>query len=128
MVPKDSAIYHYSAPNFFGDVVYQDDQMAFENEFSETIDVIKNKLSIFYECNVLDMKDYHTNILSMFLHLKNRAFFEEREVRFTAFPMTREIENEFRRMEKTYTSPDKPMKEIFLRNDESRGLTLSQGE
>ena len=53
----------------------------------------------------------------MFTRLKHQGFFEEREVRSVAFPMTEEIEENYKTMDPTYVSPGKPMKRIHVRRD-----------
>jgi len=53
----------------------------------------------------------------MFTRLKHRGFFEEREVRCVTFPVTKEIEGNYERLDTTYVSPAKPMKKIHIRQD-----------
>lgn len=107
----------YYASGFLGDVVYQHDKEAFEEEFGDSIAKIQNVFQKFIETEQWEVGEIFANCLSMFTRLKHRAFYEEREVRAISFPMTKEIENSHKRADPAYRSPSKPMKKILRRND-----------
>ena len=109
--------YYYASPGTFGDVVYQGDESAFEEEFGNSIEKIKDVFSNFTETGKWEIGEVFGDVVSMFTRLKHRGFFEEREVRSITFPMTNEIEEEYKRVDPTYVSPGKQMHEILERDD-----------
>lgn len=109
--------YYYSAPCFIGDVVYQGDEKAFEEEFGGTIEKIKSVFQEFFESGNWEVGETFGPVISMFTRLKHRGFFEEREVRSIAFPMTKELEDNYKRVDPGYVSPGKPLKRILKRED-----------
>ena len=113
---KEGKRFYYSMSQI-GDVVYQGDEHEFEEEFGEGIKKIKDVFLKFIETGEMEVGEIFGDVLSMFTRLKHRGFFEEREVRSVAFPMTKEIEDEYKRVDPNYISPNKPMREILLRED-----------
>ena len=108
---------YYYVLTHIGDVVYQGDEQSFEEAFGDGIEKIKYGLREFYETGNWEVGEIFVDVLSMFTRLKHRGFFEEREVRAVSFPMTTEIEDEFKRVDPTYLSPDKPLKRFSVRED-----------
>lgn len=107
----------YYSTSHIGDVVYQGDEQGFVEEFGEGIEKIRDGFLKFIETGEMEVGEIFGDVLSMFTRLKHRGFFEEREVRSVAFPMTKEIEDEYKRVDPNYISPNKPMKEILMRED-----------
>ena len=97
--------------------MYQGDAECFEEEFGDSIDKIKNGILEFVETGDMEVGEIFGDVLSMFTRLKHRGFFEEREVRSVACPMTKEIEEEYKSVDPTYVSPDMPLKTIHIRED-----------
>ena len=117
----DRYCYYYC---YIGDVVYQGDEQRFEEEFGENIEKIKGGFLKFIETNGTEVEEIFGDVLSMFTRLKHRGFFEEREVRCVVFPMTKETEDEYKRVDPTHVSPDKPMKKISKQEDDASYIEL----
>ena len=117
LVLAEGEYYYYAGANYMGDVVYQGDEDFFEEEFGDNIENIKSGISEFIESGGMEVGEFFGDVLSIFTRLKHRGFYEEREVRSVTFPMTKEIENEYKKVDPTYVSPSKPMKKIHKRED-----------
>ena len=107
---------YYYLTSHIGDVVYQGDEKRFEEEFGDGIAKIKDGFLKFIETGGWEVAEIFGDVMSMFTRLKHRGFFEEREVRSVAIPMTAEIEDEYRHVP-NHVSPDRPMKKILIRED-----------
>ncbi len=108
---------YYYLSSHIGDVVYQGDEETFEEEFGERIEKIKYGFLKFIETGSWEVGEIFGDVLLIFTCLKHRGFFEEREVRSVAFPMTEEVQENYKRVDPTYVSPGTPMKEIHVRED-----------
>lgn len=109
--------HYYSANCSLGDVVYQDDEKAFEDNFSEPLERIRNELKAFADTGNMEPRKIFGDILSMFTRLKHKGLREEREVRAVAYPMTKELEDAYKRLDSNYKPSGKPLKEIMRRPD-----------
>jgi hypothetical protein len=108
---------YYYLSSHISDVVYQGDAIAFQNEFGERLEKIRGQFLKFFESGSWEMGDIFGDVLLMFTCLKHRGFFEEREVRSVAFPVTQEMEENNKRAYKSYVSPVAPLKRIHVRGD-----------
>lgn len=121
---KREGEHYYYTSSFFGDVVYHGDEEAFVEEFDNNLSSIRDGLKQFIETGGMEVGDIFADVLSMFTRLKHRGFYEEREVRVVACPMTKEIEDDYRRVDPNYVSPDLPLKTVHIRNDDAPYIEL----
>lgn len=121
--------YHLTALSL-GDVVYEGDNEAFQEEFSELINIIKDLFLVFLDKEKpFDDKEKpfdagHTfePFVSSAARYKHQGFKEEREVRFVVCPVTEEMSEVIAKMDPKYRPEDKQLKTIKLRTDGEREI------
>lgn len=110
MLKHEGRAYCYSTAHI-GDVVYQHDQEAFDEEFSETIDGLLAAFDAYLENDEWDVRPIAVEMVSLFTRLKHRGFYEEREVRIVACPITRKMIRQFQREDPELAIPKIPLKQ-----------------
>lgn len=124
---RESDEFDYS-PLYIGDVVYEGDEEAFHEEFSEFISQLEAKFHDEIMGNNDPPDDLLEEVVKSFTRYKHRGFREEREVRIVASPLTHELrEAAYEQMPDSAPGSLLPLKEIKTRgtgNDKIRYIEL----
>lgn len=109
--------YHLTALSL-GDVVYEGDEEAFQEEFSELINILKDLFLVFLDKEKrFDARHVFDPFVSSTSRYKHQGFKEEREVRFVISPKSEERCKVDAEADPNFRLEDKRLKTIKLRKD-----------
>lgn len=101
-----------------GDVVYEGDDKAFQEEFSKLIEDLKRLFLDFLDKDKpFNPEKLFDAFVSSAARYKHQGFKEEREVRIVVSPMSEELSKELAKDHPDYRPEDKQFKTIKLRTD-----------
>lgn len=111
-----------------GDIVYDGQDEFFLQEFGPTIEATKGAYLKLSQTGQIEVAKFMHKIIAMFARLKHRAFFEEREVRIIAAPMTKQLEEFFDVADSDYDELGKELRTVSQKKDGSQYLRLFEFE